>query len=117
MVDWAFEDALATIQSLPSIPTLVLHSADGICLGDIRFAKIHTTLQMHAVLLTVLEKWVENGNFNPENMAEANYSHSTAIMVALYPDALLNDRERGNRDDCSPVQSATWTGIFHSSVN
>ena len=61
--------------------------------GDAHFAKICTTLQMRTVLLVILEKWVENGSFNPEHMAEADYSHSTAILLALYPDALLNDLE------------------------
>ena len=42
-----------------------LHSVDGICLGDICFAKICTTLWMHAVSLAVLKKWIENGNFKP----------------------------------------------------
>ena len=31
VADWTFEDALTTIQSLPSIPTSVLQSVDGIC--------------------------------------------------------------------------------------
>ena len=93
MADWAFEDVLAAIQSPPSIPTLVLQSADGIRLGDVRFAKICTTLQMHTVSLRVLEKWVEKWELNPENMAEANYSHSMAILLALYPDTQLNDIE------------------------
>ena len=91
MVDWTFEDVLAAIQSPPSIPISVLQSADGIRLGDVCFAKIHTTLQMHAMLFAVLEKWVENGSFNPERMAEADYSHSTAILLLLYPDTWCSD--------------------------
>ena len=55
--------------------------------------KICTTLQMCTMLLVVLEKWVENGSFNPEHMVEANYSCSMAILLTLYPDALLNDIE------------------------
>ena len=66
MADWTFEDALTAIQSLPSIPTSVLQSVDGLRLGDICFAKIQTTLRMHTVLLVVLKKWVEDGKFNPE---------------------------------------------------
>ena len=66
MVDWKFEDALAAIQSLPSIPASILQSTDGLRLGDICFAKIQTTLWMCAVPLAVLEKWVEDGKFNPE---------------------------------------------------
>ena len=93
MVDWTFEDALTAIQSLPSIPTSILQSADDICLGDICFAKIHTTLQMCAVPFTVLEKWVENGSFNPECMAEGDYSHSMAILLTFNPDAWCKDIE------------------------
>ena len=93
MADWTFKDVLTVIQSPPSIPTSVLQSADGICLGDIHFAKIHTTLQMHAVPLVVLEKWVDNGGFNPECMLDADYSHSTAILLTLTPDSQLNDIE------------------------
>ena len=73
------------IQSLPSIPASVLQSVDGLHLGDIHFAKIQITLRMHAMLLAILEKWVEDGKFNPERMAESDYSCSTAILVALSP--------------------------------
>ena len=87
MADWAFKDTLMAIQSPPSIPTSVLQSVDGLCLGDIRFAKIQTTLQMCTVHCTILEKWVKNGNFNPECMAEGDYSCSMAILVILSPNA------------------------------
>ena len=85
MADWTFKDALAAILSPPSIPASVLQSADGLCLGDICFAKIQTTLWICAVLLAVLEKWVENGSFNPECKAEGDYSCSMAILVVLSP--------------------------------
>ena len=65
MVDWTFEDALAAIQSPPSIPTSVLQSTGSFRLGDICFAKIQTTLQMCTVPIAVLEKWAEGGSFNP----------------------------------------------------
>ena len=93
MADWTFEDVLAAIQSPPSIPTSVLQSVDGIRLGDVHFTKIRTTLWMCAISFMVLEKWVEDGSFNPEHMAEADYSHSTAILLMLYPDALINNIE------------------------
>ena len=48
---------------------------------------------MHAVALAVLEKWVENEGFNPECMADADYSCSTTILLALTPDAQLNGIE------------------------
>ena len=46
MVGWTFENALAAIQSPPSIPFPVLLSMDGLRLGDICFAKIQMTLCM-----------------------------------------------------------------------
>ena len=93
MADWTFKDALTGIQIQPSIPTSVLQSADGLCLGDIHFAKICTTLQMHAMPLTLLEKWVDNGGFNPEHMAGGDYSCSTAILLTITPDTQLKDIE------------------------
>ena len=85
MADWTFKDALVAIQSQPSITASILQSADGLRLGDIRFAKIQTTLWMHAMPIAVLEKWIEGGSFNPECMAEGDYSHSTAILIVLNP--------------------------------
>ena len=63
------------------------------CLGDICFAKIHTTLWMHANSLTLLEKWIDNGGFNPEHMVDGDYSCSTAILLVFTPDAQLKDIE------------------------
>ena len=87
MVDWTIKDTLAAIQSPPSISASILQSADGLHLGDICFAKIQATLQMRAVPSAVLEKWVEGGSFNPECMAEGDYSCSTAILIVLNPNA------------------------------
>ena len=82
-----FKDALAAIQSPPSIPISVLQSVGGLCLGDIRFAKIQTTLHMQTIPIVILEKWPEDGNLNPEHMAEGDYSHTTAILILLNPNA------------------------------
>ena len=49
--------------------------------------------QMCVVPLAILEKWVENGTFNPECMAEGDYSHSTAILIALNANAQGTDLE------------------------
>ena len=93
MADWTFNEALAVINSLPSIPTSVLETPDGLRLGDICFAKICTTIQMQAMSLTTLEKLVSNGSFNPERIADRDHSHSTAILLALSPDAQLKHVE------------------------
>ena len=116
MADWTFEDALMAIQSLPSILASVLQSADGLHFGDIHFAKIHTTLWMHAMPLAILEKWVENGSFNPECMAEGDYSHSMAILLALNPDAQGKDIESmGIGLIVHLAQGTNWTDMHHSS--
>ena len=85
MAGWTFKNALVAIQSPPSIPFSVLLSMDGLHLGDIRFAKIQTTLCMWTVSITVLERWIANGRFNPECMAEGDYSCSIAILILLNP--------------------------------
>ena len=85
MVGWTFENALTAIQSPPSIPFTILLSMDGLRLGDIHFAKIQMTLGMQTVTVTVLERWVESGRFNPEGRSLDDYSHSTAILIVLTP--------------------------------
>ena len=37
--------------------------------------------------IAVLEKWIEDGSFNPERMAEGDYSCTTAIVIVLNPNA------------------------------
>ena len=81
MSGWSFEDALVAIQSPASIPFLVLLSKDGICLGDVHFAKVHTTLHMWSVSIPTLERWIDGGKFNPNRKAEDEYSCSTGILV------------------------------------
>ena len=56
MAGWSFEHTLAAIQCPASIPYSILLSMDGICLGDIRFAKIQNTLHMRTVSIAVLER-------------------------------------------------------------
>ena len=93
-----FEDALAAIQSPSSIPFSVLLSRDGLRLGDIHFAKIQMTLHMRTVSIMVLEKWIANGSFNPDRMAEGEYSHSTAILI------IYNPNKQGTGLKCTSVR-------------
>ena len=93
MADWTFDDVLTTIKSPPSIPTSVLESPDGLCLGYICFAKIHTTLQMCSVSLALLEKLVTDECFNPEHKPHGDYSHSTVILLVFTQDTQLKDIE------------------------
>ena len=85
MADWMFEKALAAIQSPPSIPFTTLVSLDGLCLGDIRFAKIQTNLHMRTVTIAVLEEWILDGSFNPDHKPDEDCSRTTAILIVLTP--------------------------------
>ena len=97
MAGWTFENTLAAIQSPSSIPFSVLLSVDGLCLGDIRFTKIQTTLHMRTVSITVLDRWIANRSLNLEHMAEGNYSCSTAILI------ILNPNKQGTALKCTSV--------------
>ena len=46
------------------------------------------------VSLALFERLIADGSFNPECMAESDYSHSTAILLAFIPDDKLKDIER-----------------------
>ena len=85
MAGWTFENALAAIQSPPSIPFTTLVSTDGLRLGDIHFAKIQTNLRMRTIAIAVLEEWVSSRCFNPDHMPEEDRSHTTAILIVLTP--------------------------------
>ena len=71
---------------------------DGICLGDIHFTKIQTTLHMQTVSIVVLERWVESRKFNLDHKAEGEYSCSTAILV------VLNPNNQGTRLKCASIR-------------
>ena len=94
MADWTFRQALSTIRSPSSIPTLVLENLVGLHLGDMCFAELHTTLKMHMVPLMLLERLVTDGSFNPECKTESDYSHTMAILLTFFPNAKLKDIEK-----------------------
>ena len=85
MADWTFEKALAAIQSPPSIPVTTLVSPDGLCLGDIHFAKIQTNLCMQTVTIAVLEEWISNRSFTLDYKPDEDCKHTTAILIVLTP--------------------------------
>ena len=72
-----------TKSTFNTITTLI--SMDGLCLGDICFAKIQMNLHMRTVSIAVLESWVASGCFNPERMPADDHSRSTAILIILTP--------------------------------
>ena len=65
--------------------------------------------------LTVLEKWVENGSFNPECIAEGDCICSMAILIDPIQTLRHRHRERGYQVDCPPAQGTNWTDMHHFS--
>ena len=53
MVNWSFRDALEELEVKGHFDELMLRSNVGVCLGDIHFAEIQTTLRMHAVYFSM----------------------------------------------------------------
>ena len=49
MATWSFRDALEELELRCQFDESMLQSDVGLCLGDIRFAEIQTTIKMRAV--------------------------------------------------------------------
>ena len=71
----------------------MLRSAIGLCLGDIHFAEIQTSIKMHVVWFSTFLHYVEKGLFNPDKLAPHCCSQTTAILLAFIPDQDLEDIE------------------------
>ena len=69
----------------------VLRSAIGLCLGDIHFAEIQTTIKMCVVHLSTFLQFAEQGSFNADNLPLDGCSHTMAILLAFIPDWRLED--------------------------
>ena len=93
MTTWSFRDALAELEARGHFDKLVLQSAQGLCMGDIRFVEIQTTFKMHEVSFCTFWQLVEKGSFNPDNLPADSYSHTMAILLAFIPDPRLMDIE------------------------
>ena len=65
MATWSFRDALEEVEERGHFNESMLQSAIGLCLGDIRFAEIQTSIKMHAVRFSTFLHYVEDGFFNP----------------------------------------------------
>ena len=93
MTTWSFRDALEELETRGHFDESVLRSTLGLCLGDIRFAEIQTTIKMCAVCLNTFLQFVDQGSFNADNLPLDGCSHTTAILLAFIPDRRLEDIE------------------------
>ena len=93
MTTWSFRDALEELEVRGRFDELVLWSTMGLCLGDIHFAEIQTTIKMRMVRLSTFLWFVEQGSFNADNLPLDGCSHTMAILLAFIPDRRLEDIE------------------------
>ena len=93
MTTWSFRDALEELEVRGHFDESVLRSALGLCLGDICFTEIQTTIKMCTVHLDTFLRFVEQGCFNADNLPLDGYSQTMAILLAFIPDQHLEDIE------------------------
>ena len=72
----------------------ILRSMQGLCMGDIHFAEIHTTFKMCLVPFCMFLQFAKKGSFNADNLPADSYSHTMAILLGFIPDPRLMDIER-----------------------
>ena len=90
---WSFRDALEELEVRRQFDDSMLQSDVGLCLGDIRFAEIQTIIKMRAVRFSTFLHCVEDGSFNPDNLAPHCCSQTTAILLTFLPDRHIQDIE------------------------
>ena len=90
---WSFRDALEELEVRCQFNVSMLQSAVGLCLGDIRFAEIQTTIKMCAIRLSTFLHYVEDGMFNPDHLAPHFCSQIMATLLAFLPDWHIQDIE------------------------
>ena len=93
MVTWSFKDALEELELRRQFNDSMLKSEAGLCLGDVRFAELQTTIQMRSVRLSTFLHYIEDGAFNPDHLAPHHCSQTTAILIAFLPNRHLQDIE------------------------
>ena len=93
MATWSFRDALEELKLRCQLDESMLHSDMGLCLGDICFAEIQTSIKMHAVRFSTFLRYIADGSFNPDNLAPHCCSQTTAILLAFLPDRHIQDIE------------------------
>ena len=93
MATWSFRDALEELELRRQFDDSMLKSEAGLRLGDVRFAELQTTIKMHTVRLSTFLHYVEDGAFNPDQLAPHHCSQMTAILIAFLPGRHLQDIE------------------------
>ena len=93
MATWSFRDALEELEVRRHFDESMLQSAAGICLGDIRFVEIQTSIKMRAIWFSTFLHYVEKGMFNPDKLGTHCCSQTTAILLAFIPDRRVEDIE------------------------
>ena len=93
MTTWSFRDALEELEVKHHFDKSILQSNVGLCLGDIRFAEIQTSIKIRVVHFNTFMQFVEQGCFNADNLPIDGCSQTMAILLAFIPDRCLEDIE------------------------
>ena len=93
MTTWSFRDALEELEVKRHFDKSILWSNVGLCLGDIRFAEIQTSIKICVVHFSMFIQFVEQGHFNADNLPIDGCSQTMAILLAFIPDRCLEDIE------------------------
>ena len=93
MATWSFRDALEELELRHQFNESMLHSEVGLCLGNIRFAEIQTTIKMRAVRFSTFLHYIVDRSFNPDKLAPHCCSQTMSILLAFLPDWHIQDIE------------------------
>ena len=93
MTTWSFRDALEELEAKRRFDESLLQSNVGLCLGDIHFAEIQTSIKIRVVHFSMFMQFLEQGRFNADNLPIGGCSQTTAILPAFIPNRRLEDIE------------------------
>ena len=86
-----YQDLLAHLQSLESIPEHILQSQEGLCFRDIWFMPVQQTLEMQCLGLADIEVLIDQNAFQPPGTPASSTSHATALLLIFYTNVDLKD--------------------------
>ena len=91
MAMFCYQDLLACLQSLESIPKNILWSQEGLCFGDVWLMPVRQTLKMQCLGLMDFEVPIDQNTFQPPGTPASSMSHTTGLLLVFHADADLKD--------------------------
>ena len=91
MAIFCFQDLLACLESLESIPEHILQGQEGLCFGDVWFMPARWTLEMQCLGLVDFKALIDQNAFQPPGTPASSISHTTALLLIFHADVNLKD--------------------------